>query len=189
MRDSQLSFVEAAALLMLGACAAAPRAGQEASQQQMLALLMPTRIEIVAPFTRVRSFDDDANPDGIELLLQAVNSLDDPGMLVGRVHVDLLEYIPASGDNLGRRLDVWKIDLSTLQKQREHWNKATQMYEFLLEVNPQVLPPADRFVLRVTYTAPNGEHLTDECTIDGRAARSAWRGTRQSRREQLPAGR
>ena len=145
----------------------------------MLALLMPSKIVIVAPFTRVKSFDDDTTPDGIELLLQSVNSLGDPGMLVGHVHVDLFEHVPASGNAKGRRVDYWDIELSTKEEQRTHWNQATQMYEFRLQVNPNVVPAKDRFVLQVTYTTPMGDHLRDECIIDGRAARRAWRGAQR----------
>lgn len=162
-------------LLTVVGCLATPLVTKDGPQQHMLTLLMPSKIEIVAPFTRVKSFDDDATPDGIELLLQAVNSLDGPGMIVGHVHVDLLQYVPASGNARGQRIDYWDVDLSTIQEQRKYWNRVTQMYEFHLKVNPSVIPAEDRFVLHVTYTSPLGEHLTDECTIDGPTARRAWR--------------
>ncbi len=175
MSHAQLTFIAVSLLLTLVGCTATPLATKDDPQQHMLTLLMPSKIEIVAPFTRVKSFDDDATPDGIELLLQAVNSLDGPGMLVGRVHVDLLEYVPASGDTGGRRVDYWDVDLSTIEEQRKYWNRATQMYEFRLQVNPSVVPAKDRFVLQVTYTSPLGEHLTDQCIIDSRTARRTWR--------------
>ena len=147
-------------------CASTPPATNDAAQRQMLSLLMPGRIEIVEPFTRVKSFDDDPAPDGIELLLQAVNSLDNPGlMIVGDVRVELYEHVPASADRKGRRLEQWDVKLSTTEHQRTYWNPITQMYEFRLAVDPNTIPPAEKFVLLVTYNSPLGEHLSDECLI------------------------
>ena len=137
----------------------------------MLALLMPTRIEIVEPFTRVKSFDDDSTPDGIELLLQAVNSLDNPGlMIVGDIRVELYNYVPASGNRKGARIEMWDVRLSTKKEQRTYWNRITQMYEFRLAVDADTIPTANKYVLLVTYNSPLGDHLTDECIIARRTS-------------------
>jgi len=160
-------FAPAAAIMFVACgCKSAPRAGDEAAKREMLALLMPQRIEIVKPFTRVKSFDRDNTPDGIELLLRAVNSLDNPGlMIVGHVRVELFEYVEASAEPKGRRLDFWDVDLSSTAKQKTFWNQLTQMYEFRLGIDPTVLPHERAFVMAVTYNSPLGEHLTDECVI------------------------
>jgi len=137
------------------------------ARQDMLALLMPCRIEIVEPFTRLRSFDADDTPDGIEVLLRAVNSLDNPGlMIVGSVRVELFEYVPASANQKGTRVEYWTVDLSSVSQQRKHWNRLTQMYEFRLGVDRASIPGAGRYVLAVTYTTPLGEHLTDEYVLE-----------------------
>jgi hypothetical protein len=133
----------------------------------MVSLLMPCRIEIVEPFTRVRDFDHDNAEDGIELLLQAVNSMDNPGLqIVGGVRVELYEFVEASAEKKGRRIDQWSVDLSSVEQQQKHWNQLTQMYEFKLEVDPAVLPRRRKFVLAVTYNTPQGIHLVDECVIE-----------------------
>jgi hypothetical protein len=133
----------------------------------MLTLLMPSRIEIVKPFTRLQSFDGDATPDGIEVLLRAVNFLDNPGlMIVGNVRVELFEYVPASANQKGTRVEQWTVDLGSVSQQRRHWNRLTQMYELRLGANPGAVPAAGRFVLAVTYTSPLGEHLTDEYVLE-----------------------
>ena len=169
----------AAALLLTG-CATNPPVGDETVRREMLALLMPSRIEIVEPFTRVKSFDDDNIPDGIEVLLQAVNALDNPGlMVVGRVRVELFEYIAASADPKGRRLEHWEIELSTKSHQRTYWNQLTQMYEFRLGVAPEVIPRAAKYVLRVTYDSPLGERLTDEYLIEYRPGGGPLGGVRK----------
>ena len=154
------------ALAGLCGCAPAPAVRDAAAQRNLLALVMPSRIEIVEPFTQVKSFDDNRTPDGIELLLQAVNSLGNAGLMVaGDIRVELFEHVRASGDRKGQRLERWDVELSTEEHQRTHWNQVTQMYEFRLRVDPTVIPLADQYVLVVTYNSPLGEHLTAECVI------------------------
>lgn len=132
----------------------------------MLALLMPSRIEIVEPFTRITSFKGDPTPDGIELLFQAFNALDSPGLMIaGTIRVGLYEHVAASGDAKGRRLERWTIGLDTAEQQRAYWNAMTQMYEFRLGIKSVKIPAADKYVLAVTYSSPFGERLTDECLI------------------------
>lgn len=138
----------------------------QANREQALTLLMPSRIEIVEPFTRVKSFDQDVAPDGIELLLQAVNSLENPGlMIVGALQVELYQHVPASANQKGRRLEHWNVTLSSAEDQRMHWNQLTQMYEFRLGIDPGALPLDDKYVLAVTYNSPLGEHLMDEVVL------------------------
>lgn len=154
----------------LTACATSRPAVDEAARKQMLALLMPSSIEIVEPFTAIKSLDRDDTPDGIEVLLQAVNALDTPGLMVaGTIRVDLYEYVAASADQKGGRLDHWDIQLATKENQHKYWNHMTQMYQFRLGVDPKIIPPAKRYVLTVTYTSPLGDYLTDECTLQYRS--------------------
>lgn len=152
--------------LLLTACSTAVPTFETSRAKQALGLLLPQRIEIVEPFTRVKSFDRDNVPDGIELLLRAVNSLDSPGlMLAGDIRVELYEFVPASGDRKGRRLEHWRIELLDAKQQKTHWNSLTQMYEFRLGVNPERIPPARHYVLTVTYDCPFGDRLSDERVI------------------------
>ena len=160
-------------------CATTPDYTDPKARRKALELLMPERIEIVKPFTRVKSFDDDASPDGIELLLQAVNPLGNVGlMIVGVIRVEPYEHVQASGIPTGKRLDSWTIDLASEESQRRYWNHVTQMYQLRLRINPAVVSVARRYVLVVTYTSPLGEHLTDDCVIERRAISGPLGGTR-----------
>ncbi len=78
MKSIVLVYPCLAVLLHAASCATPSRSSDDAARREMLALLMPSRIEIIESFTRVRSFDDDVMPDGIELFLEAVNALDNP---------------------------------------------------------------------------------------------------------------
>lgn len=151
----------------LAACATTPRPSEQADMQQMLTLLLPSKIEIVEPFTRVASFDDDEIPDGIELLLRAINALDNPNLMIaGRVKVELYEFVPASGQERGRRLEHWDIDLITAEDQRTYWNPLAQMYEFRLGIDRAKIPVRSKYILVVTYLSPTGDRLTDQCVMD-----------------------
>jgi hypothetical protein len=154
----------------------------------MIALVMPCRVEIVEPFTRVKSFDDDAIPDGIEVLIRAINALDSPGLMVGRVRVELYEYVPASAEPKGRRLEHWAVELSSTQDQRRYWNPLTQMYEFRLGVDAKAIPRADRYVLMVTYDSPLGERLTDQYMINYRIPGSPLGGAARNESAEQTTG-
>jgi hypothetical protein len=137
----------------------------EATRRQ-IGLLMPSRINIVGPFTRFRSFDDDEVPDGVELLLQPVNSFGDPVNIAGTVIAELYEFRQASGDPKGTKLEQWDIPLTSEKDQRTHWNRTTTMYEFQLQLNPAAIPPNHKYVLAVTYNTPLDEHMTDEYVME-----------------------
>lgn len=152
--------------IVVAGCYSPPKTVPRTTNPDMLAILLPSRIEIVEPFTQVGSVDEKGKPDWIELWLQAENALDSPGLMIaGKLLVELYEFIPASGYSKGRRLDHWNIDLVTIEDQRNYWNAVTQMYEFRLGLNPQRIRGADKYVLAVTYYPPGGDRLMDEMVI------------------------
>jgi len=156
-------------ILLMGACATPRPSVSVDAKREMLALLMPKRIKIVEPFTRAAYLHRVEQPDGIELFVQAVNRFDDPGlMIVGDVRVELFEYVQASGDRRGRRLEHWDVALTESAQQESYWNGLTQMYEFRLGINAKSIPPADRYILAVTYVSPFDDRLTDESVVDFR---------------------
>lgn len=151
-------------------CQVPQRTGGMATPIEVPSLLVANRIEIVEPFTRVRAFDGADTPNGIELLLQAVNPLNTPWNLVGKVRVELYEYAPASGDRKSDRVEQWNVELtSDAQQQRKHWNSLTQMYEFRLGFDPARIDPGKRYILVVTCDSQTGGRLTDECLVDARS--------------------
>jgi len=175
MNRPALTLICLAALTTsLTACRSTTPDGEIADRVRAMELLIPGEIAIVAPFTRLKSFGDDGDngePDGIELLLEARNAMDNPGLMIaGQVRVELFAYVPASANQKGRRLEQWHIELRTEKQQKSHWNGLTQMYEFKLGVDTSRIPKADRYVLRVTYRSPFGTHLTDELVLTPRAA-------------------
>jgi len=137
---------------------------------------MPSRIEIVAPFTRIKCLSDGDEPDGIEILLQARNELGNPGlMIVGTVRIELFEFQSGTADCKGGALERWKIELLTEANQRRYWNRLAQMYEFRLGVDLSAIPRAQKYVLLVTYISPFGENITDEMVLLNRHIASPGR--------------
>ena len=75
-------------------CNTPPRSAEVRLDQEALKLLMPSRIEIVEPFTQVMNLEGGGLPDCIEVSLQATNSLDNPGLMIaGRLGVELFEQL------------------------------------------------------------------------------------------------
>lgn len=167
----QAHRVALTACMLLAGCANTPEAKLEAENRRMLALLLPSGVEIIEPFTRIASFDDDQKPDGIEIMLQAKNPLDSPClMMVGTVRVELFEFVPASADQKGRRIEFWNVELAAPEHQERHWNRVTQMYEFRLGVDPARVPLAEKYVLQVTYNSPLGGNHSDQIVLQPGAA-------------------
>ena len=129
--------------------------------RQMVSLLMPERI-IVEPFTGLKSFDDDDQPDGLEVVLRPRDSFGDPVKIAGLLRVELYTFNPASGEHQGRQIQQWEIPLVTPQDQRTYWNPFTQMYEIPLELDLGSITPADKYVIEVVYNTPLGEHMISE---------------------------
>lgn len=161
----------AALALVVGGCATGgPRPRADATDQA-LSLLLPTRIEIVGPSTRLRSPSGSGRPEVLELLLRGYTVLENPGaILVGDVRVELYTFQPASADNKGERVCAWDISLKDKEQQHRFWNPIIQMYEFNLGIEPAAVPRASKYVLSATYRSPLQTHLTDELVFDLTAA-------------------
>jgi len=129
--------------------------------RQMVTLLMPERI-IVEPFTGLKSFDDDDEPDGLEVVLRSQDSFGDPVKIAGLIRIELYAFNPASGEAKGRHIEQWDIPLVTTQDQRTYWNPFTQMYEIPLELDLASTTPADKYVIAIVYNTPLGEHMFTE---------------------------
>jgi hypothetical protein len=183
----------------------------DADTQRMVELLMPQRIELVEAFTGFRTFDGGEVPDGIEVLIRALDSFGDPVKIAGTIRFELYTFEQASGERPGRRLgEPWEVTLVSQQDQKRYWNLVTGMYEVPLKFPAEFRNEAAaqtasagagrKFVLEATYTTPLGTHMTDECTITaprrpgaGRRERAFGRlvgftktGTERSPRAQPP---
>ncbi len=160
-------------VMMVGALGSAMLAGCDSfgmdgrgdlvAQEDAVKLLLPRRIKI-EPFTRVKSFDEDEIPDGIEVRLRPLDRFGDPIKIVGALHFELYTYRKAAADRKGEQLQFWQVSISTPQDQRRYWDRTSQMYEFPLAWEG-IPPPTDQCVLLVTYESPWTERLEDEYVL------------------------
>jgi len=166
--------------LCLGACgllgAGCPRGelGETAdgpTRDQLLAFYSPRSLKIL-PFTKPRSFDDDAIPDGVNVSLRLLDAAGDPVKAYGTFLFELYEHRPASGTGRGDLLLTWSRPVVNLDHQRQFWEKVTATYEFQLGWEGQPLPPQRKYVLAVSFQAPGGERLFDEYTFEFRVQRT-----------------
>ncbi len=128
---------------------------------------MPQSIEIVEAFTRWADFDDRPGIDGIELHVQPLTAAGEPIQTAGTILAELYEFRPASGLSKGERKEMWTIALLTESDQVQRWNRATQMYDFQLELASQSegMSAGEKYVLMVTHHSPLGVHRSDEMIL------------------------
>ncbi|MCL2329764.1 MAG: hypothetical protein FWC56_00505 [Phycisphaerae bacterium] len=128
----------------------------------MLALMVPASIKI-QPFTKIDTFDADAVPDGINLVVRAYDKFGDPVKAVGFWYFELWTYENASGQHRGERLAFWDRNVSTAEEVRLYWTRA-QMYQFKLAWTGgfDQLRPGNKYILTATYRAPWDETYRDE---------------------------
>lgn len=139
----------------------------DGATRQQLTLLMPAEVNIVGPFTRFCSLSSGKQLDGIDLLLQPINTFGDPVNISGHLIAELYEFRQASGDCKGAELQQWDISLTTEREQRKYWNRTTSMYEFRLHLDRSALGrPHQKYVLEVTYNTPLKEHMVDEYVME-----------------------
>ena len=100
-------------------CQAPLRRSIDPTDVAVLAVLLPSAIKIVEPFTVMDNTAGKNPQDWIELWLQAQNVLKSPGLMIaGKLRVELNEYLPSRGNAKGPRLEHWNIDLATIADQR-----------------------------------------------------------------------
>jgi hypothetical protein len=135
--------------------------------RQMLSLLLPAEI-IVEPFTGLKSFDDDDQPDGLEVVLRPVDTFEDPVKIAGTLIVELYRFRPASGERKGEKIEQWDVELASKKDQDKYWNRITQMYEIPLMLSPEslTLGAEQKFVIEVTYNSPLDEHMITEYVFE-----------------------
>lgn len=146
--------------------APAPPASDDQARKQMVEVVLPVAIDIQGPFTRPASFDKDNVPDGIEVVLEAVDHQDQTTRMVGHLVLELYNHRQAAADPKGSQLQVWELDMATEKDQESYFNRLTRMYEFPLLVDRTQVPQSKQFVLVARYTNPWGKHIETEEVLD-----------------------
>ena len=157
----------AALIALLAGCPRPEKGPIEAGTAESLSAVLPQSIEIVEAFTRWGDLDEKPGLDGIELCVQALTPTGEAVQAAGTMLVELYAFRQASGDPKGERKEMWTLALLSEADQKAHWGRATRMYDFRLELSPEVraVSAGEKYVLMVTHHSPLGVHHSDEMVL------------------------
>jgi hypothetical protein len=144
------------------------------TDSQLVQLYSPRKIEVL-PFTKVRSFDEDPIPDGIEVCLRPLDEMGDPVKVYGHFLFELFVWRDASGDRAGERLETWPQSLLSPADQKTFWDRVTSTYTFQLLWEGGRFPSARKYLLKVTFQSPGGVRLFAEYPFEFRVDPSEMR--------------
>ncbi len=176
-RQPRLTYVLTVSLLGSLLCATACQRGEirETAEgptiEQLVEFYSPESIEILQ-FTKPKSFDDDAIPDGIGVSLRPKDCGGDTVKAYGEFMFELYAYRSASGQRRGQLLQSWSQPVVDLDDQKQFWDHVTTTYEFQLSWEGSPIPPQRKYILAVSFQAPGGKRLFDEYEFEFRVHRS-----------------
>lgn len=150
-------------LTVVSGCASQPArsGGGEADVAAMVQILSPREIRIQKFLTQPRAFGSSETPNGVEVLLAAVDAFGDPVKCVGQLQFELYAKRLASGDPLGQRVGYWSIALSDQASIARHWERYSRFYRFELRLSDGALAPG-RYILTASFAPPGGDRIEDQ---------------------------
>lgn len=141
--------------------------GEGPGTEELVKYYSPTAIRIL-PFTKPRSFDEDAIPDGISVSLRPLDSAGDPVKAYGVFIFELYAYKPAIGNNKGEMIQQWTQPVLGPDAQKRFWERVTSTYEFQLSWEGKPLPTESRYILVASFQARGATRLFDEYRFEFR---------------------
>jgi hypothetical protein len=131
----------------------------------------PAKVRLHPTFTQVKDWTGDGKPDGLEAVVELLDSFGEPTRGSGSFLFELSEYRPLEPQPAGGRLaEPWNFKLDTREQQQARWNPALRAYTFQLPM--ATMPVAPAYVLDLTYeslagtTRPSGGRLFDRLVIE-----------------------
>lgn len=114
------------------------------------AIFGPAAVRINPTFTRLQSFDNDGEIDGIEADLELRDEFGDATKGGGEIFFELFAYDPQGPDVRGEPIgEPIRFDLSSVGAQRRHWQNVIRSYRFQLRYDD--LNPGAAYVLTATW--------------------------------------
>lgn len=144
--------------------------GEGPTTEELVSYYSPQSLKIL-PFTKPRSFDEDAIPDGLSVWLWTLDAAGNPVKGYGTFIFDLYAYRPASADHRGELLHTWVQPVLNPKDQKQFWERLTTSYEFQLSWEGQPLEPQKRYILAASLQAPGAKRLFDEYEFEFRVSR------------------
>lgn len=138
--------------------------------EELISYYSPQSIKVL-PFTKPRSFDDDALPDGVGVSLRPQDGQGDPVKAYGTFLFELFAYQPGLGTHRGELLQTWNQPVLGPEDQKKFWERVTSTYEFQLSWEGKPIPPQSKYILVASFQAPGSERLFDEYEFEFRVTR------------------
>lgn len=128
------------------------------------------RVMRIHPFTSISQETPD-QPPVLEARVRLFDQHGDETKGVGEFLFELYAVVPrATADSTSQKqLFVWTAPMTTLDQNRQHYDRVTRTYVFKLKMER---PPAagKRLKLLAHFTDPHGQRLADEITLTMSAA-------------------
>ncbi len=140
------------------------------SVDELIAFYSPRSIKI-QPFTKPRSFDEDAIPDGIAVSLRTLDATGDPVKAYGVFIFELYAYRGALGDRKGQLIQSWTQPVLDTKDQKQFWERITASYEFQLSWEGRPIAPQQKYILTASFQSPGSERLFDQYEFEFRVVR------------------
>ena len=140
------------------------------STEELVSYYSPQSIKIL-PFTKPRSFDEDAIPDGLGVSVRTLDAAGDPVKAYGTFIFELYAYKPGTSDHRGPLLHTWTQPITSPKDQKQYWERVTTTYEFQLSWEGQPIEPQKKYILTATLQAPGAKRLFDEYEFEFRISR------------------
>ena len=138
--------------------------------EELIRYYSPQSLKVL-PFTKPRSFDEDAFPDGVGVSVRTQDGAGDPVKAYGTFLFELYAYKSGLASHRGELLNTWQQAVRNPNDQKTYWERVTSTYEFQLSWEGKPVPPQERYILVAYFQSPGSKRLTDEYAFEFRATR------------------
>ena len=150
-------------LLAAAGCNSSPRIARDDA-------FGPSKVRLHPTFTQVKDWTGDGKPDGVEAVVELLDSFGGPTRGSGRLLFEMSDFRPQSPQPAGRRVnEPWGKSLVTREEQESLWSPALRAYTLQL---PGRVNPGSTYVLDVSFesaggaTRPGGGRLFDRLVLE-----------------------
>jgi hypothetical protein len=128
-------------------------------------LFGPASMRIHPIFTQIKDWTGAGVPTGVEVLLEFDDQFGDPCKASGRVIFELYEFNKFDPQRKGQRLvNPYVGDLTTLQAQRDRWNRTSRTYTFQLFYYN--IPTDKNYILTAVFQGDTGGRFFDQIVLE-----------------------
>lgn len=131
----------------------------------------PSKLRLHPTFTQVKDWTGDNKPDGVEVVVELLDSFGEPTRGSGTLLFELWSFRKYDPNPLGNRAcEPWKGELLTREQQEAHWSQALRSYTFQLAM--PLVNPTKEYVLTASFESiggadmPAGARLYDRLVIE-----------------------